>query len=131
MEDRWCGSKQHQHGITSITGESGSDLLLIALLRHQRECHGLGGHWLRRGRFSRRLGWRILTRDSLHGQGDIEYPLTLKAPGVHALDHHFLKFTIEVGLDFWITLLFLARDDNMLVLEIAFVVRFGVRTGCL
>lgn len=112
------------------TGQNGqTHLLFVSFLRHQRKRHGIGrlrARSFRGSRFSAGFPSR-----SLHRQGNIEDSFAFEPARFNAIHHHLFEFTVEFGICFRITFLFLARDEDLLIVGLAVAVLFRSWTGCL
>lgn len=68
---------------------------------------------------------------SFHGQGNIEDSFAFEPARFNAIRHHLLEFAVEFGIRLRITFLFLARDEDLLIVGLAVAILFRSRTGCL
>jgi hypothetical protein len=89
----------------------GSHLLFIASLGEKPKLHMARSI---RNRPALLLNHPKVTLRGAHRQGNVESSLALLAR-VHALGHELCKFAIEIGLELWVALVFLALDNNLFV----------------
>jgi hypothetical protein len=90
----------------------GSHLLFVASLGEKSKLHMARTI---RNRSNLLLNHTKVTLRGAHRQGNIESSFALLAR-VHALGHELRKFAIEICLELWVALVFLALDNNLFVL---------------
>jgi energy-converting hydrogenase Eha subunit E len=93
--------------------ECNAHLLFIASLGEKAKLHM--ARPMRNLRSISLLDHTRVTLSGAHGQGNVKSSLALLA-SVHALRHELRKFAVEVCLELRVALVFLAFDDDLLVL---------------